>query len=289
MDLMLLLDLKDKENLNTAKLILEKFGLKEKHHYMVKTENKIKLSTDILGKLALFALLTELSQEIDFISIYATSPSGNITSQIVMKPSKRKDEMIFTKEIKTLESFLFKVKELYGDTTITFRNELSEEKRKQIEQIIILSRKLPRPSEISFDWEDERTLTADAMVDYVTQVRKNVWKKDKLFPVLDKIQMVAEMESIHLGVGASLDWFLTNSKRVKEIEDIPIIRFERELQEDEIEKIKEILEKAGEEIDDIGYNILTLYYGDRKTLKTLSEINKIVPIDTLSIGVTIRI
>ena len=112
------------------------------------------------------------------------------------KEEYEEEEPVAENKITLLKKFLSEITELNGDLFITFSRRPSAKKKKQIEQIALSAYNISEGSEYKPDlfWYDEKTFIGGELVDHVTYVRKEVYKKEKIFPLLEKIQEIAEIE-----------------------------------------------------------------------------------------------
>ena len=202
------------------------------------------------------------------------------------------EETVAENKITLLKKFLSEITELNGDLFITFSRRPSAKKKKQIEQIALSACNVSEDSEYKPDlfWYDEKTFIGGELIDYVTYVRKEVYEKEKIFPLLEKIQEIAEIEKISFTlVTAPLNWFIKNFNKIEEFFGYTELTFKRKLRKKEKEKMLKTLTEFKDIIEEISPKSISFQESSHKLIKLFEKIDKTTPIDQITTGITINL
>ena len=202
------------------------------------------------------------------------------------------EEIVAENEITSLKKFLSEVTELNGDLFITFTRRPGVKKRKQIEQVAYSACGVSENSEYKPDlfWYDEKTFIGGTLVDYATYVREGVYEKEKIFPLLEKIQEIAEIEKISFTlVTAPLNWFIKNFNKIEEFFGYTELTFKRKLRKKEKEKMLKTLTEFKDIIEEISPKSISFQESSHKLIKLFEKIDKTTPIDQITTGITINL
>ena len=202
------------------------------------------------------------------------------------------EETVAENKITLLKKFLSEVTELNGDLFITFSRRPSAKKKKQIEQITLSACNVSEDSEYKPDlfWYDEKTFIGGELIDYVTYVRKEVYEKEKIFPLLEKIQEIAEIEKISFTlVTAPLNWFLKNFNTIEEFFGYTELTFKKKLRKKEKEDVLKALTEYKDIIEEISPKSISFQEASHELIKLFEKINETIPIDQVTTGISINL